>query len=199
MFELYTVQGLSIGAIAHLLNEQAIPTCKRRGRWERSTVWACCEIRRTKAKPALVRRRLHRANGSRGQYGCVAASPLATAPATSSRGGLDHDRRAADRQRRGLCARAGTAPDQQDSRAAADRHAQRRARSCKLRQVRLRSLSHIDAIERTRDPLLSMSRLRRLAATFRLRLQQPPSASGSSGRGCLGGNRAAARRSRTHP
>ncbi len=54
-------------------------------------------------------------------------------------------------------------------------------------------------IERTRDPLLSMSRFRRLAATFRLRLQQPPSASGSSGRGCLGGNRAAARRSRTHP
>src|SRR5258706_5928906 len=39
MFELYSVQGLSIGAIARLLNEQAIPTCKRRGRWERSTVW----------------------------------------------------------------------------------------------------------------------------------------------------------------
>ena len=92
-----------------------------------------------------------------------------------------------------------TARDQQDSCAAADRHAQRRARSRKLRQVRLRSLSHIDAIERTRDPLLSMSRLRRLAATFRLRLRQPPGASGSSGRGCLGGNRAAARRSRTHP
>ena len=39
MFELYTIEGLSIGAIAGLLNEQAIPTCKRRGRWERSTVW----------------------------------------------------------------------------------------------------------------------------------------------------------------
>ena len=39
IFELYSVQGLSIGAIARLLNEQAIPTCKRRGRWERSTVW----------------------------------------------------------------------------------------------------------------------------------------------------------------
>ena len=39
VFELYGVEGLSIGAIAHLLNEQAIPTCKRRGRWERSTVW----------------------------------------------------------------------------------------------------------------------------------------------------------------
>jgi site-specific DNA recombinase len=39
MFELYSVAGLSIGAIARLLNEHAIPTCKRRGRWERSTVW----------------------------------------------------------------------------------------------------------------------------------------------------------------
>jgi site-specific DNA recombinase len=39
VFELYSVQDLSIGAIARLLNEQAIPTCKRRGRWERSTVW----------------------------------------------------------------------------------------------------------------------------------------------------------------
>jgi len=39
MFELYVVHGLSINAIARLLNEQAIPTCKRRGRWERSTVW----------------------------------------------------------------------------------------------------------------------------------------------------------------
>jgi site-specific DNA recombinase len=39
VFELYTIEGFSIGAIAGLLNEQAIPTCKRRGRWERSTVW----------------------------------------------------------------------------------------------------------------------------------------------------------------
>jgi len=39
MFELYSVRGLSIGAIARLMNEEAIPTCKRRGRWERSTVW----------------------------------------------------------------------------------------------------------------------------------------------------------------
>jgi site-specific DNA recombinase len=39
IFALYTAQGLSIGAIARLLNEQAIPTCKQRGCWERSTVW----------------------------------------------------------------------------------------------------------------------------------------------------------------
>ena len=39
MFELYSVEGLSIGAIARHLNEQSILTAKRRGRWERSTVW----------------------------------------------------------------------------------------------------------------------------------------------------------------
>jgi hypothetical protein len=33
-----TTEGLSIGAVARLLNEQAIPTCRRRGRWKRSTV-----------------------------------------------------------------------------------------------------------------------------------------------------------------
>jgi site-specific DNA recombinase len=38
IFALYSVQGLSIGAIARRLNEQAVPTCKQRGRWERSTV-----------------------------------------------------------------------------------------------------------------------------------------------------------------
>jgi site-specific DNA recombinase len=39
IFALYSAQGLSIGAIARRLNEQAVPTCKQRGRWERSTVW----------------------------------------------------------------------------------------------------------------------------------------------------------------
>jgi site-specific DNA recombinase len=39
IFELYIVGGTSINAIARLLTKQGIPTCKRRGRWERSTVW----------------------------------------------------------------------------------------------------------------------------------------------------------------
>jgi site-specific DNA recombinase len=38
VFDLYG-EGLSIGAIARRLNEQDIPTAKRRGRWERSVVW----------------------------------------------------------------------------------------------------------------------------------------------------------------
>jgi site-specific DNA recombinase len=40
VFEIYTQQGLSINAIARLLNERQIATRTRKGRWERSTVWA---------------------------------------------------------------------------------------------------------------------------------------------------------------
>src|ERR1043166_850059 len=39
VFEIYTQQGLSINAIARLLNERQIVTRTGRGRWERSTVW----------------------------------------------------------------------------------------------------------------------------------------------------------------
>ena len=60
MFELYTTEGLSIGAIARLLNEQAIPTSKRRGRWERSTVWGMLRNPAYKGKRALARRRWRR-------------------------------------------------------------------------------------------------------------------------------------------
>ena len=65
--------------------------------------------------------------------------------------------------------------------------------------MRLSSLSDIDAIKRTYDPLLSMSRFRRLAAAFRLHLQQPPGSSGPSGRSRLDRDCAAARRSAPHP
>jgi site-specific DNA recombinase len=40
IYEHYTVQGLSIGAITRLLNAQGVPTRKRVARWERSVVWA---------------------------------------------------------------------------------------------------------------------------------------------------------------
>jgi site-specific DNA recombinase len=39
MFDAYTQQGLSINAIARLLNERQIPTRTAKTRWERSTVW----------------------------------------------------------------------------------------------------------------------------------------------------------------
>ncbi len=40
VYELYTRDGLSIGGVTRRLNEQGVPTKKRTGQWERSTVWA---------------------------------------------------------------------------------------------------------------------------------------------------------------
>lgn len=40
VFNLYTVEGLSIGAIGRKLNELGVPTRKQKSRWERSVVWA---------------------------------------------------------------------------------------------------------------------------------------------------------------
>ena len=40
VFELYTVESLSIGAITRRLNELGVPTRKEQSCWERSTIWA---------------------------------------------------------------------------------------------------------------------------------------------------------------
>jgi site-specific DNA recombinase len=40
IYEMYTVQGFSIGEITRRLNAESIPTRKLSARWERSTVWA---------------------------------------------------------------------------------------------------------------------------------------------------------------
>jgi site-specific DNA recombinase len=40
IYAMYTVDGLSIGAIVRQLNADGAPTRKRSARWERSTVWA---------------------------------------------------------------------------------------------------------------------------------------------------------------
>ena len=40
VYELYTMRGLSIGAITRWLNDQGVATRKPGARWERSTVWA---------------------------------------------------------------------------------------------------------------------------------------------------------------
>src|SRR3970282_1856547 len=40
VYEMYTVQGLSMGEIARRLNVEGIPTRKQSARWERSVVWA---------------------------------------------------------------------------------------------------------------------------------------------------------------
>src|SRR6202167_5525166 len=40
IYEMYTVEGLSIGEITRRINAEGIPTRKASARWERSTVWA---------------------------------------------------------------------------------------------------------------------------------------------------------------
>jgi len=40
VYDLYTVEGLSIGAIARRLNDEGVPTRKQCARWERSVIWA---------------------------------------------------------------------------------------------------------------------------------------------------------------
>jgi len=40
VYAMYTVDGISIGAIVRRLNEEDVPTRRRCARWERSTVWA---------------------------------------------------------------------------------------------------------------------------------------------------------------
>jgi site-specific DNA recombinase len=40
IFNLYTVEGLSIGAITRQLTESGLPTRKQKPRWERSVIWA---------------------------------------------------------------------------------------------------------------------------------------------------------------
>jgi site-specific DNA recombinase len=40
IYDMYTVEGLSIGAIAHRLNDERVPTRKKCARWERSVIWA---------------------------------------------------------------------------------------------------------------------------------------------------------------
>jgi site-specific DNA recombinase len=40
VYDYYTMRGLSIGAIARLLNEQGVPTSRRSSHWERPVIWA---------------------------------------------------------------------------------------------------------------------------------------------------------------
>lgn len=40
IYEMYTVDGLSLGEIARRINAEGIPTRKASARWERSTIWA---------------------------------------------------------------------------------------------------------------------------------------------------------------
>ena len=168
VYDRYTVDGMSIGGITRLLNEQGVPTRKQISRWERSTVWAM--LRNPAYKGAAC-------------FGKTRSAPRqrVTRPVASARRHRHTQQRApravarrldrhcsARHYRRGdLRAGAGTAGTEQDSRAATDNQTERRAGPGVVQQVRLRPVAHVDPVERPHHPLLSLHRLGRLAAARR--------------------------------
>src|SRR6202040_4102770 len=109
-----TIDGLSIGAITRLLNEQRIPTRKQIGRWERSTVWAMLRtpaykgaagFGKTQTAPRQRITRPLRLRGGIPRFRCLAparrtALPQPPDPPRSSRSGrMDRDRQTARRAR----------------------------------------------------------------------------------------------------
>src|SRR6266699_3077732 len=59
MFETYTQRGVSINAIARLLNELQIPTRSAKTRWERSTVWGILRNPAYEGKACFGKTELH--------------------------------------------------------------------------------------------------------------------------------------------
>jgi site-specific DNA recombinase len=69
VFEAYTQQGLSINAIARMLNQRQIPTRTAKTRWERDRrCGGSYAIRRIKAKRVMARRSCGRGSESRDRY-----------------------------------------------------------------------------------------------------------------------------------
>ena len=85
VYEMYTVEGLSIGEITRRLNAQGIPTRKHSARWERSVVWAMLPIRPIGVPPGSARPTSPAASESREHCGGVIRSFPATVSATSVR------------------------------------------------------------------------------------------------------------------
>ena len=174
VYERYTVDGLSIGAITRLLNEQRIPTRKQTGRWERSTVWAMLRnpaykgaagFGKTKTAP---RQRITR--------------PLRLRGGIAARDSASHERP----QDEWIAIPVPAIIDEQTFALAQERlgankmHAPRRTVVPSVVQG-LVSCAHCGyALERAHDPLLSLSRFRRVAPARRAALSQPSGPPGSS-------------------
>ena len=84
VYELYTVQGLSIGAITRHLNGQRISLAKGSAAGSDRHCGPCCAIPLTRVSPVSARRRSRRASALPGPFGFAEASRLATALAMSA-------------------------------------------------------------------------------------------------------------------
>ena len=180
VYERYTVQGLSIGAIARLLSEQKIPA-RRAARWERSVVWAMLRNPAYKGTAcfgktkAATRQRITR--------------PLRLRGGVAARDSAGHERSRDEWIEIPVPAIVSETTFALAQERLQDNKKRAPRRTIEpsivpepgiLRQVRLRALSHIDAIERTDDPLLSLPGLGRVAALRWLGLRQSSGPPGPS-------------------
>lgn len=164
VYEMYTVQGLSIGEIARRLQGEGIPTRKRSARWERSVVWA------------MLRNPAYRGAACFGKT--RVADRIRLTRALRRRGGivsshsLGHERAREDwieipvpraGERGELRASSGTAPREQDTIAAAHDYTEHRAGVGQLSEVRLCVLAHLNIHFSAQASLLQMHRLGQLA------------------------------------
>ena len=157
IYEMYTVEGLSIGEMTRRINAEGIPTRKAAARWERSTVWAilrnsayrgvaCFGKTRASARTRVIRPLRRR--------GVVTPGTTARPRAPARR--MDRDPRASTGKRRELRPCPGTPAGEQNTIAPSNHRAQYRAGAGQLSEVRLRLLAHIHANECTQNPLLQM-------------------------------------------
>jgi site-specific DNA recombinase len=80
IYEMYTVEGLSIGEITRRLNVEGIPTRNRSARWERSVVWAVLRNPAYRGAACFGKTRISsRARVMRYQRRCGMTTPSATA------------------------------------------------------------------------------------------------------------------------
>jgi DNA invertase Pin-like site-specific DNA recombinase len=85
VFDAYTREGLSINAIARLLNQRQIATRHGDTRWERSTVWGLLRNPAYRGRACYGKTELRARNGSPVHSDSVTDCPHATAQATSGR------------------------------------------------------------------------------------------------------------------
>jgi site-specific DNA recombinase len=85
VFQLYTVEGRSIGSIVKVLNAEKVPTRSRKGPWMRSTVWHLLSNPAYEG-PATERRSRHPLRCGRiGLAGSMASMPGSGRPITNGR------------------------------------------------------------------------------------------------------------------
>ena len=157
IYEMYTVEGLSIGEITRRINAEGIPTRKASARWEGSTVWA---VLRNSAYRGVAYLGKTRASARMRVIPSIASARCDYAqhysrPRTPTRR-MDRDPRAGTGKRRQFRSCPGASSGEQNTIAPSHHRAKYRAGNGQLSEVRLRLLAHIDANQRTQDPLLQV-------------------------------------------